>query len=193
MSPRDSQPGCRRSRSAARAACVQGMRPQVLWGPSLDRFPVEEIGELIESPGRDRFGFERLVPGPNRAIILSPTLQRHAQEQVVLGLDRLGLEAPGVNSERRVVAAKLDRRSGQEPQRGRVVLTRLEDLAGGLCRRVPVAAIVGAVAPRQRVGEQARPGRQQPDPAPDNDQQDRSDRDSCNPLPDRPATRSHRS
>ena len=66
--------------------CVQGMRPQVLWGLSLDRFLVEELGELTESLGRDRFGLECLVPGPHRAVIPSPTLQHHAQEQVVFGL-----------------------------------------------------------------------------------------------------------
>ena len=154
---------------------------------------VEELGELIESLGRDRFGLECLVPGPHRAVIPPPTLQHHPQEQVVFGLHRLGLEAPGVNPERRVVAAKLDRRSGQEPQRGGIVLTRLEDLAGGPRRRDPVAPIVGAAARRQRVGEQAKPGRQEPDPAADNGQQDRPDRDSCNPLPDGPASRAHRS
>ena len=87
---------------------------------------------LIEGRGRDRLGFECLVPGLEGLVFLPPTLQGHAPEQVVLGLDRLAVEAPRVDCDRRVVAAHPDRRPSQEPQRGRIAVAALEDLAGGL-------------------------------------------------------------
>ena len=160
---------------------VDGMPLEILRGHGLASFLAEELNELIEGPGRDRLGFECLVPELERQVHLPPMLQSHAPEQVVLGLDHLAVEAPGVDRYRRVVAAHLHQRPGQEPQRGRITLSTLEDLAGGPCRRGPVAPVVGAAALRPRVGEQARPGRQQPDPTPDESQQHRTDHNSWDP------------
>ena len=54
------------------------MRPQALWGLILDGFLVEKLSELTESLDWERLGLECLVPGPDRAVIPSPTLEHRA-------------------------------------------------------------------------------------------------------------------